>query len=300
MDQPGTDWESLLLHEELLNEVPDGFVIYSTDYLGTIRPINRLVKFAAGETVLVVPSGDLAGSVRAGWLEAATHAMVLNQVRPIGALSSSVHMAYKVPDWFRLSYGQYAHLRQPPLIITRSHFHVHRKNNRTILLEHYPSTHVTGCSVGIFPLPSRDMCPRADHTCSLDAASGGDRSKRPRRLLGVGHDGVQTRPGREHPIDAAAVRSGLACTPCDAVCIFVLPLKQNPIRIPFTMALSIAHCTSHPRRPLLIKTCFTGIILKTYPSMHCDWLPCGVYTHVCTVIGSRAGYIPMSAEFCAF
>ena len=81
LDQLQTDYHSLMLHEELLKEVPDGFLIYSNDDLGTIRPINRLVKFAAGETVLVVPSGDLSASVRSGWIEAAAHAMVLNQVR---------------------------------------------------------------------------------------------------------------------------------------------------------------------------------------------------------------------------
>jgi len=101
MDQPGTDRRSLMLHEELLSELPDGFVIYSNDYLGDIRPINRLVKFAAGETVLVVPGGDVVGSLRSAWIEAAAHAMVLNQhlavigQKGLGGFWESGMMEYK-------------------------------------------------------------------------------------------------------------------------------------------------------------------------------------------------------------
>jgi hypothetical protein len=87
VDRPRTDSASLQMHHELLEAVGDGFVIYSTDFLGTVRPINRMVKFAAGETVLVVPGGgagggDLGGDlVRTGWVEAAAHAFTLNRVR---------------------------------------------------------------------------------------------------------------------------------------------------------------------------------------------------------------------------
>ncbi|KAK3261087.1 hypothetical protein CYMTET_29994, partial [Cymbomonas tetramitiformis] len=79
-DAPQGNKDASNKHKALVRQLQRHYVIYSNHKLGLLRPLNRLVKFANAETVLVVNSGQHA-SVSPQWVESAVHALHVHPVR---------------------------------------------------------------------------------------------------------------------------------------------------------------------------------------------------------------------------
>ena len=65
--------------QDVISKVHNHFFVYTNHYLGYLRPINRLVKLANAEVVLVVPKGGQLTAVRSEWVAAAVAAMQQHQ-----------------------------------------------------------------------------------------------------------------------------------------------------------------------------------------------------------------------------